>query len=67
MCTVVWSISYTMLASLVMLSWLLDCQVKEAVLARKRVVEEEDVEIRPERIPSACLEEDVCIQSIQKY
>ena len=56
-----------MLAFLVMLSWFLDHQVKEAVLARKRLVEEEDVEIRPERIPSSCLEEDVCIQSVQKY
>jgi len=56
-----------MLASLVMLSWFLDRRVKEAVLARKRLVQEDDVEIRPERIPSACLEEDVCIQSIQKY
>ena len=37
-------------------------QVKEAVLARKRLVEE-DV---PERIPSSCLK-DVCIQSIEKY
>ena len=50
-----------------MLSWFLDRQVKESVLARKWLVEEEDVEIRPERIPSTCLEEDVCIQSIQKY
>ena len=52
---------------IVMLSWFLDRQVKEAVLKRKRLVEEEDVEIRPERIPSACLEDDVCIRSIQKY
>ena len=51
-----------MLASLVILSWYLDSQVKEAVLVRKRLVEEEDVEIRPERIPSVCLEENVCIQ-----
>ena len=58
--------SSSLLASLVMLSWFLDHQVKETVLARKWLVEEEDVEIRPERIPSACLE-DVCIQSIQKY
>ena len=55
------------LSCTVMLSWFLDHQVKEAVLARKQLVEEEDVEIRPERIPSACFEEDVCIQSIQKY
>ena len=36
-----------MLASPVMLSWFLDHKVKEAVLARKRLVEEEDVGIRP--------------------
>ena len=50
-----------------MLSWFLDHRVKEAVLARKRLVEEEDVEIRFERIQSVCLEEDTCIQSVQKY
>lgn len=36
------------------------------MLARKRLVEEEDVEIRPKRIPSSCLEEDVCILSVQQ-
>ena len=50
-----------------MLSWFVDNQVKELVLARKRVVEESDVEIRPERIPSSSLDENVCISSIQKY
>ena len=49
-----------------MLSWFVN-QVKELVLARKRVVEESDVEIRPERIPSSSLDENVCISSIQKY
>ena len=34
------------------------------MLARKRLVEEEDVEMRPE---TSCLDENVCIQSIQKY
>ena len=52
---------------IVMLSWFVDKQVKESVLSRKRVVEESDVEIRPERIPSSCLDENICIQSIQKY
>ena len=64
MSTVIWSLSYTMLASPVMLSWFLDHQVKEALLVRKQLVEEEDVEIRPERIPCACLEEDVCILNL---
>ncbi len=41
--------------------------MKEAVLARTRLVEEEDVEIRPERIPASCLDKNVCVQSVQKY
>ena len=53
--------------STVILSWFVDCQIKEAVLARKRLVEEEDVEMKPERISASCLDENVCIPSIQKY
>ncbi len=41
--------------------------MKEAVLARTRLVEEEDVEIRQERIPASCLDKNVCVQSVQKY
>ena len=61
------SYMYNLYFSVVMLSWFLDRHVKEAVLARKRLVLEEDVEVRPERIPATCLDEDVCIQSIRKY
>ena len=50
-----------------MLSWFVDSQVINPVITRKRVVEEADVEIRPEKIPSSCLDENVCINSIQKY
>ena len=50
-----------------MFAWFIDNQVKELVLARKRLVEEADVEVQPERIPSSCLDENVCINSIQKY
>ena len=53
--------------STVILSWFVDCQIKEAVLAGKRLVEEEDVEMKPERISAWCLDENVCIPSIQKY
>ena len=45
----------------------MDPQVKAAVLARKRLVEEDDVEIRPERIPASCMDENVCVRSIQKF
>ncbi len=41
--------------------------MKEAVLARTRLVEEEDVEIIPEQIPASCLDKNVCVQSVQKY
>ena len=51
----------------VILSWFVDRQVKDTVLARKRLIQEEDVEIKPERIPASCLDENVCIQSVQKY
>ena len=50
-----------------MLSWFVDSQVRDSVIARERVVEETDVEICPEKIPSSCLDENVCIHSIQKY
>ena len=47
----------------VMLSWFVDKQAKGTVLARKKTVNE-DVEIRPERVPASCLDENVCLQSI---
>ena len=50
-----------------MLSWFVDSQVINPVITRKRVVEKADVEIRPEKISSSCLDENVCINSIQKY
>ena len=37
------------------------------MLAKTRFIEEEDVEIRPERIPVSCLDKNVCVQSVQKY
>ena len=54
-------------AAAVILSWFVDHQVKESVLARRRLVEEEDVMVLPERIPASCLDKNVCIQSVQKY
>ena len=31
------------------------------------LIEEEDVEVRPERIPMKCLDENVCISRVRKY
>ena len=32
-----------------------------------KLIEEEEVKIRPEKIWAACLDENVCLGSIQKY
>ena len=32
-----------------------------------RIVEEEDVEVRPEKVPTACIDENVCLESCRKY
>ena len=50
-----------------MLLWFVDLQVAEAALTRKQLVEECDVEVRPECVPSSCLDENVCLTSIRKY
>ena len=32
-----------------------------------RIVEEEDVEVRPEKFTTACIDENVCLESCRKY
>ena len=32
-----------------------------------RLIEEEDVEIRPEKVSTACIDENVCLESCRKY
>ena len=53
--------------NLVILSWFVDRQVKDAALTRKRLIEEDEVEMRPERIPASCLDDNVFVPSVQKY
>ena len=50
-----------------MLLWFVDLQVAETTLTRKKTVEECDMEVRPECVPSSCLDKNVCLTSIQKY
>ena len=52
---------------IVILSWFIDKNIKDVALSRKRLIEEHEVEIRPECIPSSCLDENVYLPSIQKY
>ena len=41
----------------------MDRKVKDVVLTRKRLIEEDEVEMRPERIPSSCLDENVFVRN----
>ena len=52
-----------------MLGWFVDEDVAEATHKSlgKKLIEEEDVETRPERVPNAVIDENVDIHLIRKY
>ena len=41
--------------------------IATAAIMESRIVEEEDVEVRPEKVPTACIDENVCLESCRKY
>ena len=49
-----------------MLKWFVEARVAESALKGK-LIEEEDVEPRPECVSASCLDDNVCIRNIQKY
>ena len=51
----------------VILLWFVSPMVAELVLSRKGLVEEDQIEIIPERITASCLDENVCLSSCRKY
>ena len=50
-----------------MLNWFVDRNVMARVVNSDDLVEEEEVEVRPEKIPRKCLDENICINQIRKY
>jgi len=50
----------------VMLEWFVDTSIVKSALKGK-LIEEEDVETRPEYVSASCLDENVCLRNIQKY
>ena len=32
-----------------------------------RIIEEEDVEVRPEKVPTVCIDENVCLETCRKH
>ena len=49
-----------------MLLWFVESKVANSALAGK-LIEEEEVEMRPERVSASCFDENVCLKNIQKY
>ena len=50
-----------------MLHWFVNREVCERVTRGGDLIEEDEVECRPERIPRKCLDDNVCIGQIRKY
>ena len=51
----------------VILLWFVSPTLAERVLARKWLIDEDQIEIIPERITVSCLDENVCLSSCKKY
>ena len=49
------------------LSWFVHNDIATAAITEGRIVEDEDVEVRPEKVPTACIDENVCLERCRKY
>ena len=52
---------------IVVLSWLVDVEVANSAIPGDKIEEENDIEVRPEKIPVTCLDKNVCLESCRKY
>ena len=48
------------------LSWFVHNDIATAAIMESRIVEE-DVDVRPDKLPAACINENVCLGSCRKY
>ena len=60
---------YRSACTVAMFGWFVDKAIVKATIKslEKRLIEEEDVETRPKRVPNAVLDETVHIHLIRKY
>ena len=59
------SLSLSLYIYIVMLNWFVNQEVSERVTRGGDLIEEDEVECRPERIPRKCLDDNVCIGQIR--
>ena len=50
-----------------MLLWFVDPAIAETALSRRGLIQEDGVEVLPERVTACCLDENVNLQSCRKY
>ena len=49
------------------ISWFVDVEVANSAIACGKIVEENDIEVIPEKISVLCLDENVCLETCRKY
>ena len=59
--------SWKMFSFLVILTWFVDLQIAKDAIDGSRIIEEDDVEMRPEMVSSSCTDEYVCLDMCRKY
>ena len=52
---------------IMILSWFVDVEVVNSAIACGKIVEENDIEVRLEKISVSCLDENVCLETCRKY
>ena len=41
--------------------------IATSAIMEGRIIEEEDVEVRPEKVPTVCIDENVCLETCRKH
>ena len=64
--TIMSVLNHCVISYSVILLWFVSPTLAELVLARKQLIEEDQIEIIPEKITASCLDENVCLLSYKK-
>ena len=56
-----------MLYFVVILSWFVETHVATEAVNGTQIIQEEDIEMRPEKVSTSCIDENVCVDICRKY
>ena len=60
-------IGYILFNFVVILSWIVDGKLVPEAVSGRAIINEEDVETQPEKVPASILDENVFLNSCRKY